>query len=148
MGGFSVIQLRDNKYIDYHYAEYTAKTTNNREELKALLHVLKYISRKKFSNQDIIIYCDSAYTINVCTKWMDDWQFKGWRKANGEIIENLDIIENLYEYYTKILETCQLKLLKCKGHYGILGNELVDALASANSRKWHNLIVENELEFS
>lgn len=79
---------------------------------------------------------------------MNTWQFKGWRKSNGEIIENLDIIESLYEYYTKILETCQLKLLKCKGHCGILGNELADALASANSKKWHNLIVENELEFS
>lgn len=148
-GGYGVIQLEDDKYIKYHYSERCDSTTSNREELKALLHVLKYLLNQDINKDtNVIIYCDSAYTVNTCTNWMHNWYFKGWRKFNGELIENRDIIQELYNNYIKVFETCQVEVRKCKGHCGILGNELVDALAAGDTKKWDKLVKENGLEFA
>ena len=47
--------------INYKYSEYSKNTTNNREELKAILHVLKLAA--EHSKYNFIIY---SFYISVC----------------------------------------------------------------------------------
>ena len=73
-GGFGVISLidvqirsRDNwnywsteeetKVIRYSYSEYCEKTTNNREELKAILHVMRIADSDPDNNYIIYSVC-------------------------------------------------------------------------------------------
>ena len=53
-GGFGVISLQNNEVL-YEYSEYCDDTTNNREEMKAILHVFKLIDFSHVKD-DVIIY--------------------------------------------------------------------------------------------
>lgn len=41
------------------------------------------------------ILCDSQYAIKACTEWMPGWKRKGWRKADGKPVMNVEIIQAL-----------------------------------------------------
>lgn len=47
-----------------------------------------------------IVYTDSAYALNSFTAWLSGWKSRGWTKANGEPIENLDLIK-MYDAYDR-----------------------------------------------
>lgn len=125
-GGCSVVGLNDNKEIDYCWVSYSDSTTNNREELKAILFVLKH-----FGNPEKpvpTVYSDSGYAVNTYTKWMYNWARNGWIKSDKKVPENLDIIKEYYEYIQK---GYSINLNQIRGHNGILGNEIADKLATA-----------------
>jgi ribonuclease HI len=84
------------------------------------------------------IYSDSAYAVNACNDWIRKWASNGWKRAKGKKIENLDIIQQLYQ----ILKTefCNIEIIKVSGHDGNIGNEIADALASGNKLKEQFLI--------
>ena len=127
-GGFGVVILDDNEnYLNYHYEE-CQKTTNNREELKAILWTfLKYGVKK---GQIPIVYSDSAYCINTFTNWMFAWAKKDWKKADNKIPENLDLIQPFYNYWN---QGYRINLQKVKGHSGDKWNELVDKIAKGEN---------------
>ena len=151
-GGFGVVGLIDNVGV-YYYANGSYRTTNNREELKAILHVMK-----KFSVQEKlfeilpdeyypIVYSDSAYCVNTLNTWMFDWARKDWKKANGDTPENLDLIQ---EYYNLYRLGYRIDLRKVKGHSGNYWNELVDRIAKSAKEKQHikeiDLLTDKEKE--
>ena len=125
-GGFGVVMLDDNEnYIDYHY-ESCKETTNNREELKAILWVfLKY--GVPFGKTAPIVYSDSAYCVNTYTDWMFRWKDNAWKKMNNEIPENLDLIQAFYKHWN---HGYRIDLRKVKGHSGNRWNEMADRIAS------------------
>ena len=154
-GGYGVICLNKcysqtiSEYIErytinYKYSEYSKNTTNNREELKAILHVLKLAT--EHSEYNFIIYSDSAYAVNICNNWIYGWQRNGWVRSKNQPIENLDLIKEIYKYLTTKNLHCQI--LKCDGHKNILGNELADAYATNNQKKINNLIYKYSIEYS
>ena len=55
------------------------------------------------------------------------WERNGWCKADGQIPENLDLIQEYFNLYQK---GYRIDLRKIKGHAGHLGNELADKLAT------------------
>lgn len=138
-GGFGVISL-DKQYA---YREDDNNTTNNRMELKAVLHALE-LGSTIYSNENITIYSDSAYVVNIWNKWIEGWYRNGWKKANKQPIENPDLIQSLYNYYTKDFQNCQIH--RVPGHAGVLENELADALATGSQLKFDKICNENSLQ--
>lgn len=154
-GGFGVISLidvqirskdnwstaKETKVIRYSYSEYCEKTTNNREELKAILHVMRIADSDPDNNY--IIYSDSAYAVNICNDWIFNWSKNNWLNSKKKEIENKDLVQNLYLYINKNFLNFQVR--KTKGHSNILENELADALATNNGKKYKKLIKDNSI---
>lgn len=125
-GGFGVLVLDDtSKFIDCHQ-EFSKGTTNNREEIKAILWAfLKYGTLEIWTPP--IVYSDSAYCVNTFTIWMNAWERNGWLKSDNTEPLNLDLIKSFYNYQKR---GYKIDLRKIKGHAGIKENEIVDGLAT------------------
>ncbi len=100
------------------------KTTNNRMELMAViagLEALKYPCR-------VDLYSDSAYVINAFTKgWVDGWIRRGWKKAGGEPVKNMDLWKRLLT----AKKPHEVTFHWLKGHAGQEFNERCDRLATS-----------------
>ena len=126
-GGFGVVILNNQgEYITSHQVT-SEKTTNNREELKAILFVLLRYGKYQPS---VIVYSDSAYCVNSLNNWIHGWARNNWIKSDGKAPENLDIMKAFYEFYQK---GYRIDLRKIKGHAGYEWNELADALATGRT---------------
>lgn len=123
-GGFGVVVLDDNENLITTYSEQHDYTTNNKMELSAILWAfLKYGSKDK----TLTIYSDSAYCVNTLTNWMFSWEKNGWKKANNQPPENLDLIKPFFKYF-QLGNNIQLK--KVKGHAQNKWNNMADQLAT------------------
>ena len=123
-GGFGVVVCDDNNDIIHLYSKQTNNTTNNREEIKAILWSLLTYGK---SNEEVIVYSDSNYCVQTFTNWMFGWARNGWVKSDKKIPENLDLIQ---AYYNALNEGYKINLKKVKGHAGNKYNELADGLAT------------------
>lgn len=134
-GGFGVVVLDNDENVITCYSKQTKEiTTNNREEIKAILYtLLKYGNNK----QPAIVYSDSAYCVNTFTNWMYGWAGKGWIKSDKKPPENLDLIKVYYDYVKK---GYKIDLRKVKGHSGHRWNELADGLATGRITDWRKEI--------
>ena len=95
-------------------------STNIRMEGLALISAIEYAGEEGCE-----IHSDSEFWINVLTKWVPSWEARGWKKSKGEI-QNLDIVQKLYELYT----THPVKLVWVRGHVGTKYNEMADEWAN------------------
>ena len=68
------------------------RATNNQGELTAVLQLLR---ATKGTGEPLRILCDSQYAIKACTEWLAGWKRKGWRKADGKPVLNVEIIKEL-----------------------------------------------------
>lgn len=133
-GGFGVIVIdvdpitHKETLVDA-YSKQCENTTNNREELKAILWAMLQYSRKRDESWGNcpIVYSDSAYCVNTFNEWMFSWARNGWIKSDKKIPENLDLIQPFYNHKMKSYE---IELRKVKGHAGHRWNELADQLAT------------------
>jgi ribonuclease HI len=72
--------------------------TNNRGEYHAVIHALDIACEIDPSmKKTLIVYSDSQLLINSLTLWLLQWKKNNWRKADGEIISNLDLVKLLDE---------------------------------------------------
>ena len=143
-GGFGVVIFDDRRNLIDAYCEYHNNTTNNQMELKAFLKTFELLNTK-YKNKQATIYSDSSYCINILTSWIYSWSKNNWQNSKKETIKNLDIILSLYKYYNINFFISQIDIQKVDGHKGILGNELADALATADVPKFSNLILKNHV---
>jgi len=105
------------------------RTTNNRMELTAAIMALKALKRPCRA----VIHSDSALLVNAFTKgWIENWQRKGWRKADKKPVENQDLWKELLASKNGHEVIWQ----KVKGHADNEINNLVDELAVAESKKF------------
>jgi ribonuclease HI len=125
-GGFGVVVLNNDGSYHACYQKMSEGTTNNREELKAILYALLEYGK---ADSPLIIFSDSAYCVNTLTNWMFRWAQRGWLKADNTTPENLDIIQAFYEV-NKL--GYKMDLRKIKGHNGHEWNEVADKLATGN----------------
>ena len=131
-GGFGVVVLDNHENLVYTYSKRSENTTNNREELKAILYaMLNYgVNTNKYEFSQIeppIGYSDSAYCVNTFNQWMFSWARNGWRKSDNQTPENMDLIQAYYDWYQK---GYRIDLRKVKGHAGVKWNEMADKLAT------------------
>ncbi|MDQ0770520.1 ribonuclease HI [Pseudarthrobacter defluvii] len=77
--------------------------------------------------EDLRILCDSQYVINSITKWMPGWKRKGWRKADGKPVLNVELLKELDRELAGRTYTFEW----VKGHAGHDLNEAADERARA-----------------
>jgi ribonuclease HI len=75
------------------------KITNQVAELTACIKGIEILINK-VEIKDLIIKTDSMYTINCINVWFDGWKKRGWKKADGKPVDNLELIQKLHEYKT------------------------------------------------
>lgn len=96
--------------------------TNNIGELTALLRLLQDTADAGLADQELLVLADSQYVINSVTKWMPGWKRKGWKKADGKPVKNLDLIKQL----DAALVGRSVRFEWVKGHAGHPMNEFAD----------------------
>ena len=123
-GGFGVVIVDEttDEIIDT-YAKSSQKTTNNAEEMKAIIFAVCDAAKR---GGPAIIYSDSAYAINTFTNWMFYRERNGWIKSDGKVPENLELVKAFFELNKKY----KITLNKVKGHIGDKYNEIADKLAT------------------
>ena len=128
-GGFGVVVLDNNENIIHTYSERCENTTNNREELKAIIYAMKHYGKQSLLdwNEIIVVYSDSNYCVQTLNEWMFNWERNGWIKSDKKIPENLDLIKKYFDLYQK---GYRIDLRKIKGHAGHKFNEMADGLAT------------------
>ena len=98
--------------------------TNNQAELTAVLELFRATAHL---DDELHVLCDSQYVINTVTRWMVGWKRKGWRKADGKPVMNLELIQQL----DAALAGRRYRFEWVKGHIGHELNEAADARARA-----------------
>lgn len=102
-----------------------AHGTNNMGELMAVLDLLR--RTKHVAGERLHVLCDSQYVINAVTRWMPGWKRKGWRKADGSPVLNVDLMRAI----DTELRGRSVTFEWVKGHAGHPMNEAADARARA-----------------
>ena len=74
------------------------------------------------------------------------WREKAYLRQNKILKENLDLVKNIYEILQRFFVRPEIR--KCEGHQGDLGNELADALATENYRRFIGMCDSAGLELS
>ena len=139
-GGFAVVDIflnenNEEEFFDSYY-EKTNESTNNREELKAVLWVMENKSNGIFKDENFIkgtiplVYSDSAYVVNCFNDWIFKWRDNGWKRSKNQSIENLDLMKKFIELYDK---GYRIDLKRIPGHSGHKWNELADKIAKGEN---------------
>lgn len=103
-----------------HSGRLRAPCTNNRGELQAVIHVLDKAlsdvaggggdgdSCTDLTNGDPLselrIMGDNQYVLNIATDWLPDWRARGYRKADGALPENLELVKQLDRLLARFVE--------------------------------------------
>ncbi|SIO22717.1 RNase H family protein [Agromyces cerinus] len=98
--------------------------TNNQGELKAVLELFRATAHL---DDELLVQCDSQYVINSVTKWMPGWKRKGWRKADGKAVMNVELLQEIDE----AIAGRRYRFEWVKGHIGHPLNEAADTRARA-----------------
>lgn len=99
--------------------------TSSRAELNGLILALEAALERKAGlqyrpNFRLFIKTDSSYVVGIMTEWKAKWEANGWKRANGEGVANVDLIER----------ASQLEQAVKRGGGGFIKYELVP-------RKWN-----------
>ena len=95
-------------------------------ELLGILTALSLLLENNLEKEDIILYCDSQYALNECTKYLKDHLQQ--RYVN---IKNSDIIINII-YRLQFFKNLKFEWVKghqIKDNFDSWGNNIVDKLA-------------------
>ena len=106
-------------------------TTNNAMELTAISQALSH-ARENTQGGDIVnIMSDSAYCINIFTKWLNGWKSNAWKRGKKhEPIENVDLIKEIDKTINTLSSNfIGVNWIKVKGHSDSQWNNYVDGLA-------------------
>ena len=105
------------------------ETTNNRMELTAVIEGLALL---KFPCS-VTVVSDSKYVCDaVNQRWLHAWIRKGWKKADGKPVLNIDLWKRLLE----LMKIHDVRFQWIKGHAGHPENERCDAMAVEEYQKY------------
>ncbi|WP_336852326.1 RNase H family protein [Sinomonas albida] len=99
--------------------------TNNQGELMAVLDLFRETAH--VPEEPLRILCDSQYVINCVTKWMPGWKRRGWKKADGKPVLNVELLRQIDQELAGRSYTFEW----VKGHAGHSLNEAADQRARA-----------------
>lgn len=98
-------------------------TTNNRMEVTAALKALQSLTE----SHRITLCTDSTYLKDGITRWITNWQKRGWTTITGEPVRNRDLWEEL----ASELQRHSVEWQWVKGHGSDTMNLLADELAGS-----------------
>lgn len=120
-GGWGAILRYNGQEKALSGAEYN--TTNNRMELMAVISGFQALQRRC----KVRVVTDSQYVLNGITKWLPQWQARGWRTASKKPVKNAE----LWQMLSEAVAEHEVEWEWVKGHSGHPENERADALANA-----------------
>lgn len=132
-GGLAIVVCDNQDNVLYTIGHRSKWSTNNRMEMLAVLGALQLFGKQE---EVVIVYSDSAYTVNTFTLWSYTWKNKGWIKSDNKEPENLDIIK---EYHSLLNQGYRIHLEKVKGHASSNGNILADEIARGDKKADYEL---------
>ncbi len=101
-------------------------TTNQRMELQAVLEALRVLAGP------VVVNSDSTYVVNCFNeRWYEGWLARSWRNSQRKPVANRDLWEPLIDLYLD--RSDEISFVWVKGHSGDEMNDLVDAMAVAES---------------
>lgn len=119
-GGWGAILVWEEKRVEI--SRGYRKTTNNRMEIRAVLHALGALKKPCV----VHVHTDSRYVCDaVAKKWLDNWLRNGWKTSGKKDVKNRDLWERLLP----LLHTHDVRFHWIKGHAGHPENERCDELA-------------------
>ena len=121
-GGWGTVVYFDDGSV-HEIGDSSQHTTNNKMEMQAAIAALEFF-KLSAQTQPITLYTDSEYLINSITKWMPGWKRKGWKKSDGNPVQNQDLLEILDQLNSRLIQWQHVR-----GHSGNIGNERCDAIA-------------------
>src|SRR5580658_7202740 len=98
-----------------------AATTNNRMELMAAIMALEALTKPSH----VKLHTDSQYVKDGITKWLPQWEARGWKTADKKPVKNVDLWQRLRE----AMKPHEVEFIWVRGHSGHPENERADALA-------------------
>ncbi len=136
LGGYAGILMYGDAKREYNGAE--KSTTNNRMEVRAVIEGLKRLKYPCI----VEVYSDSAYTVNAFTNgWVYGWAKKGWKKADGKPVLNVELWEELYA----LTHVHEVSFHKVAGHADDEYNNRCDELARQAIVELRNTLSTEEL---
>ncbi len=120
-GGWGVVLIHPKKTLELSGGD--PDTTNNRMELTAAIEALRALKQPCV----VDFYTDSQYLQKGITEWMAAWKRKGWRKADGKPVLNVDLWQTLDD----LRGQHDIHWHWVRGHAGNPLNERADELARA-----------------
>ena len=111
-------------------------TTNNRQELYAVIYGLNRIEKK---NTPVVVYSDSDYVVKGVSQWLDKWKARNWRNANKRLVKNKDLWETLDALLSEF-DSVTFKWVKA--HNGNEWNEYADELARSAAEMTKDKVLE------
>lgn len=129
-GAFAVVVTIEDKIVDIYVSDTATDTTNNREEMKAIIWAMENYGNEVNPPE---VYSDSSYAVNTFVDWMWGWKARGWKKADKKIPENLDLVKK-YDIM-KTEDKKRIKLFHVKGHADNYFNNIADLLATKKKVK-------------
>ncbi|BAZ30246.1 ribonuclease H [Cylindrospermum sp. NIES-4074] len=121
-GGWAVVIYYNDGSV-HEMGDASRHTTNNKMEMQAAIAALQFLEASA-QTEPITLYTDSEYLINCVTKWVQGWKKKGWKKSDGNPVQNQDLLETLDELNSRLV-----KWQHVRGHSGNIGNERCDVIA-------------------
>jgi ribonuclease HI len=101
-------------------------TTNNRMALRSAIEAFGALSRKG-RRFDVVFTSDSRYLIDGMSDWVFSWARRGWRKADGKPVENVE----LWQAAVTAASAHRVEWRWVRGHAGNIQNEYANHLATA-----------------
>ena len=105
-----------------------ASTTNNRQEILAVLHGFRHIHKRVTEPAKVFVFTDSQYVADAFSKhWIDKWEKQEWKRGKelAESVKNADLWSELLPLVRKYDVTFKW----IRGHNGHIQNEICDDMA-------------------
>lgn len=105
--------------------------TNQRAELCAIQKAVEILETNGYTDEDIVIYTDSDYSINCLTKWIPGWTARGWKTAEGKDVLHQDVIKDTS---ARLVKFKSHRFVHVRAHTGGVddlsrNNDVVDRMA-------------------
>ena len=95
--------------------------TSSRCEMMAIIRGLELLT----AASNVTIHSDSQFIVRGWEEWLPGWKRKGWRKADGKPVANLQ----LWKRMKRAAHTHMVSMVHLRGHQGDELNETADIYA-------------------
>nr|WP_236774934.1 ribonuclease H [Agrobacterium tumefaciens] len=105
--------------------------SNNTFEVFSVIQAASWLEREAPTSA-AVIWTDSAHVVEGCDRWRHIWRGNGWKRVRANSHGRRRAIPDakLWQQLDELLQRNPfVRIQLCKGHSGIVGNEIADAAA-------------------
>ena len=124
VGGCAAVVTRDNLILAELVETYEGtQVTNNTMELAGVLLAGQYVLDHPELGKDVTIVSDSEYVINGASKWLSNWEARGWKTTTGPVKN-----KPLWQMVSLLKTQLNITWEWCRGHGTTVLNNRADEL--------------------